>query len=182
MGTPAKKGTVLIPISLMCSEQWDDLPTVTPLENVALRLQKPSSQPSQAGCLSAKGCHFSQQKPESCSKEFFCSCSTNCFNRKCCNSGLIECSANPVALRGNVRSRYRCWLLWLAINDQIYYCIPGSRSHLESLLSPVLETGLMVLKEEGPFLCNNQAVNYLHVPATSNMPTSAAVDPQSRGL
>lgn len=107
---------------------------------LALRTQKPCSQPTPLYCPSARGCHFSQQKPDSCPKKsFFHSCCTNSFNRNCCNSGLMECPANQTALWGNALSHSWGWLLWLAIIrwDGMYCCIRGSGPHLASLLSPV---------------------------------------------
>lgn len=40
----------------------------------------------------------------------------------------------------------------------------------------------MVLTKEELFLWNKQAVNYLHVPAITNMPILAAADTQSTGV
>lgn len=60
------------------------------------------------------------------------------------------------------------------VQNRIYCHIPGSWLRLASLPSPALEAGARVLRKEGRFLGNKQPVNYLPVPAISNMPTLAA--------
>lgn len=63
------------------------------------------------------------------------------------------------------------------------YCHPGSGYTCLHPLVSCLETGPMVLRKEGPFLWNEQTVNYLHVPAISNHePILAAADTRSTGF
>lgn len=59
---------------------------------------------------------------------------------------------------------------------------PGERAPPSIPLASCLEAGPMVLRKEGPFLWNEQAVNYLHVPAISNRPILAAADTRSTGF
>lgn len=67
--------------------------------------------------------------------------------------------------------------------DGICCCIPGSRPHLASLLSPVLEAGPMVLKREGAISLERTGSR---LPSYSrhqyNMPTLGTADTLSTGI
>lgn len=64
--------------------------------------------------------------------------------------------------------------------DQLQH--PRKQCYLACFPPPILEAEPRSLEKGGQFLWNKETVNYFRVPANSDMPTLAVVDPQTTGF